>query len=97
MVAPLTKDVIIRTLKVHKAQLSSMGVRRLGLFGSYLRNEQNSSSDIDFIVLFDKASFDKYMDLKFFLEDTFKRKVDLVMEEALIPSIQYVKEEAIYA
>jgi len=57
------------------------GVKRIGLFGSYIREEQKESSDIDVIVEFNDRdlSFDNYMDLKFNLEDHFQKPVDLVI------------------
>ncbi len=47
-------------------------------------------SDIDILVEFekDKKTFDNYMDLKFFLEDLFKCKVDLVIAEAIKPDLK---------
>ena len=61
--------------------IKKYGVKRIGLLGSYVRNEQKSESDI--LVGFErgKKTFDNYMDLKFFLEYLFNRKVDLVVIE----------------
>ncbi len=92
----LTKNQIIKTLEKHKPEIKTYGVKKLGVFGSFGKAKQNEKSDIDFLVEFDEPTFDKYMDLKFFLERLFKRKVDLVVEETLKPALQYVKEEAIY-
>ena len=72
---------------MHKNQdtIEKYGVKRIGLFGSFLKNKQKSDSDIDILVEFRKGkkTFDNYMDLKFFLEDLFHRDVDLVVKEAL--------------
>ena len=72
---------------MHKNQdtIERYGVKRIGLFGSFLKNKQKSDSDIDILVEFRKGkkTFDNYMDLKFFLEDLFHRDVDLVVKEAL--------------
>ena len=97
MVAPLNKDIILTTLEKHQNKLKTYGVKKIGLFGSYARGEQKRGSDIDILVEFDHPTFDNYMDLKFFLEDTFKRKIDLVMREALIPRMKYVEKETLYA
>ena len=45
---------------------------------------QNNKSDIDVLVEFNKLekSFDNYMELKFYLEKLFHRRVDLVIREA---------------
>ena len=52
------------------------GVKRIALFGSYAKGEQNDSSNIDVLVEFIKhaVTFDNYMDLKFDLEDFFQKK-----------------------
>jgi len=55
-------------------------VKRIGVFGSFARNEQTRSSDVDVLVEFadGKATFDNFMHLVYFLEDLFSRKVDLL-------------------
>ncbi|MGI6555114.1 MAG: nucleotidyltransferase family protein [Bacillota bacterium] len=62
----------------------------MGLFGSFLRDEQTENSDIDILVEFRKGqkTFDNYMDLKLFLEEMFGRKVDLVIQEAIKPDLK---------
>jgi uncharacterized protein len=62
-----------------------------------VRNEAIQESDLDFIVNFDGAiTFDRYMDLKIFLEDLFGKKIDLAIEDTLKPQIrQKILEEAI--
>ena len=56
------------------------GVRRIGIFGSFSRCEQTRSSDVDVLVEFvdGQATFDNFMQLVYFLEDLFGRKVDLL-------------------
>jgi len=76
------------------------GVKRLGFFGSLVRNEWKESSDVDVLVEFEKGAktFDNYMNLKFFLEDLFGGKVDLVIADTLKPQIkERVLEEVKYA
>ena len=77
--------------------LSKFGIKSLFLFGSVARNEANQESDLDFIVDFEgSVTFDRYMDLKIFLEDLFDRQIDLAIEGSLKPQIrQRVVEEAI--
>jgi predicted nucleotidyltransferase len=86
----LTYKAILASLIENKAVIKNFGVKKIGLFGSYIRNEQKSTSDIDILVEFEKGqiTFDNYMDLKFFLEDLFKCKVDLVMQEAIKPDLK---------
>lgn len=58
-----TKENIIAVLRSHKHELSKLGVRNVGLFGSYLRNEQSGESDIDLLIDFEpgQENFDNYM------------------------------------
>lgn len=44
----LTKQDIFKTIQDNKETIKSFGVTQIGLFGSYVRNEQTSTSDIDF-------------------------------------------------
>ena len=92
-----TRDEILRELEEHAGELRELGVRRIGLFGSFLHGEPRPSSDIDLLVELERPSFDDYMDTKFLLEDLFGRKVDLVTEKALKPALRHVREEAAYA
>lgn len=53
-----------------------------------------NTSDIDLFVEFEIPSFDNFMDLAFYLDDLFGRKVGLITNGSLIPYIQpYVKKE----
>jgi hypothetical protein len=92
----LTPNKIVQTLEEHKGEIRKYEVKQLGLFGSVLKGREKKGSDLDFLVSFRKATFDNYMELKFFLERLFHRKVDLVMESSLKPALKYVKEEALY-
>ncbi len=79
----------IEVLKQHSAEIKAKyGVRKIGVFGSIIRGTQNKESDIDILVDFDKPSFDNLMDLAFYLEELFNRKVDLVTTEGLSSSIK---------
>ena len=68
----------------------------MGLFGSFSRGEQKKDSDLDFLVEFENTTFDNYMDLKFFLENLFGKKIDLVIQRSLRKEFDYVKKEALY-
>jgi len=85
----MDRNTILKLLTEHQAKLvSRYGVRRLGLFGSYTRGQQNKTSDIDILVSFSKEIdlFD-FIDLREYLENRLQTKVDLVMETALKPAI----------
>ena len=86
---PLTKKIIYAELQKNKAVLEQYGVKQIGLFGSFVRNEGTEESDIDFLVDFEKEkkTFDNFMDLAFFLEDLFQRKVEVVTPQGLSPYI----------
>jgi predicted nucleotidyltransferase len=76
-------------LDKHHNQIKSFDVKSLSIFGSVARNEATDNSDIDFIVEFTgTATFDKYMDLKIFLEDTLKMKVDLATWRSIKPQLK---------
>ena len=87
--ATLNEQQIRSLLSAHKVELRALGVRRLGLFGSFVRGEQRSNSDVDMLVEFEQGqkSFDHFMALCFFLEELFKRKVDVLTRESLSPHI----------
>jgi predicted nucleotidyltransferase len=96
----LTKQEIIRMIRDNTDTIKMYGVKRLGLFGSFLKSSRNNKSDVDILVEFqkDKKLFDNYMELKFFLERLFHRKVDLVIKETLKPEIEpYIIREVKYA
>ena len=76
------------------------GVRKIGIFGSFARGEEKEGSDIDVLVDFNEGAktFDHFMELKFFLEDLFGRKVDLVTVDALRPQLKEgILKEVAYA
>ncbi len=84
----LTRDDILQLLAENRAKLAILGARRLGLFGSFARNEASIDSDVDILVDLDRHEFDRYMDLKLFLEDLFERRVDLVLSDRLKPALR---------
>ncbi len=81
----LTVEDIMKMINQHRKEIQKYGVKRIGLFGSYITNSQHRKSDIDILVEFKKGkkTFDNYMELKFFLEKLFGRSVDLVVNEAV--------------
>jgi uncharacterized protein len=94
----MTSDDILKKLEENRDTIKGFGVRRLGIFGSYARGEQSEASDMDFLVEFEKKTFNNYMDLKFFLEELFGRSVDLVIADAVKPRLRKpIFEETVYA
>jgi len=96
----LTSEEILRKIEENRDKIKRFGVKRIGLFGSYVRGEQKAESDIDMVVEFEKGmkTFDNYMDLKFFLEELFRCRVDLVIVETIKPDLKpYILESVKYA
>jgi len=93
----MQKEHILDILKRHRSEFRErFGVERLGLFGSYARNEAKSGSDIDILVEFDEPSFDRYMDLKAELAALFGIEVDLVLADSLKPRLKpHILQEVI--
>jgi hypothetical protein len=90
----LTDKEIIKILRKQTDILRKYGVKKIGLFGSYVRGEQKEGSDIDFLVEFEEPSFDNFMDLAFYLEELFHKKIELITSGSLSPYIQpYVEKE----
>jgi predicted nucleotidyltransferase len=75
---------------------SQYGVEHLSLFGSVARNEASSKSDIDLLVEFSSSpTFDRYMDLKFYLEDLLHTHVDLVTKDSIRRELRKLIEKEI--
>lgn len=71
-------------------------VKTLAIFGSVAREEASNKSDVDVLVVFEqKANFDLFMDLKFYLEELLGIEVDLVTDKALRPQIRQTVEQEI--
>jgi uncharacterized protein len=92
------QEVILNLIRSHRAELNQMGVRSLALFGSAARGELRSDSDVDVLAELEPPfTYDRYIRVKFFLEDLLGRSVDLVMPDTLKTRIRpYVEKEAIY-
>lgn len=90
---------ILAVLIAHKPELEArFGVERIGLFGSFARGDATPTSDVDVLVSFRTPTFDHYMDLKFFLEELFRRPVDLVLADSIKPRIgRRIRQETVYA
>ena len=95
----LTKEKILNTLKRLKEDLNTnFRVKTIGLFGSYVKNEQKNTSDIDFLVEFEEdADLFHLIGLSRYLEEVFKSKVDVISKPAIKEELkQRILEEVIY-
>jgi uncharacterized protein len=73
-------------------------VVRIGVFGSWARGEEAPDSDVDILVELADPTFDRYMDLKFRLEELLERPVDLVPADTVKPRIKpIIEREVVYA
>lgn len=101
--APPAGSFVYNQFMAHKRSLESLlkslrqqlpllaeryGVETLEVFGSYVRAEQQAGSDLDLLVTFREApSLLTFIAIENYLSDTLGVKVDLVMKDALKPSI----------
>jgi len=94
----MEKNRIIELLKANLVAIKDrFGVKRLMLFGSVVHGTMRPESDVDILVDFNgQPDFDRFMDLKFFLEDLLMMKVDLVTRDALRPRMRpAIEQEAL--
>lgn len=84
---PLTRKEAIRRLQAAEPEIRALGVDRLALFGSVLRNEARADSDVDLLVGFapGRKSFDRFLALSDLLEERLGCRVEVVTAEALSP------------
>ena len=86
----LRKSTIQDILRSSKPGLNSIGVSKIGLFGSAQRDEMTEGSDIDILIDFekDKETYLNFMETCDFLESVFEgQKVEVVSLKGLSPFI----------
>ena len=96
--AEQARDEALKLLREHKPVLvERFGVRSFALFGSTVRNQARTDSDIDILVSFDgPADWRRYFGMQSYIEDLLGRPVDLVTDKALRRELRpYVEAEAI--
>jgi predicted nucleotidyltransferase len=83
-----TRNHILEQLRTLKPALQKeFPVRRLALFGSWARDEQGDSSDVDILVEVDPSIGLRFVTLAERLENSLGEPVDLVSRRALKPSL----------
>jgi predicted nucleotidyltransferase len=95
----MTAESILKTIKGLKDQIKlNYKAEIKGIFGSYVRNEQTSQSDIDILTEFQQdADLFDFVGLSQFLEERLNCKVDVVPIESLREELKsYVLREAVY-
>lgn len=94
----MNKEFVIEQIKESKGFLKEKyGIEEIGIFGSYARNEQIESSDIDILIELGKPIGLEFMDIKYYLEEKLGLTVDLVTKNALKPQLRdRILDEVIY-
>lgn len=96
----MTRDDILKVLREDKIFLEkNFGLRSIGLFGSYSKDNQNENSDLDFFVDINEPLVKNYFSLWSYLEKRFNKKIDLVRRGDHLKEkfIRTVEKEIIYA
>lgn len=94
----MRRTEVLSKLQTQSATIRAQyGVRHMAVFGSHARDEARPGSDVDILVDFNgPATFDGYMNLKFYLEDLLGCSVDLVTQKAVRPELRsYIEKDAI--
>lgn len=102
----LDSQIILNKLKDINPSIEKDGIKLLGLFGSYSRNEATQNSDIDILIETTPLFLEKYKGLRAFtkleelktnLEKIFQKNVDIVDKQGLIQKNNtYILNKAIY-
>lgn len=78
------QDIVAKLTELKPTITARYKVKEISLFGSFVRGEQAENSDIDLLAEFDEnADLFDLIGLELFLEDTFKRAVDVVPKQVL--------------
>jgi predicted nucleotidyltransferase len=90
---------VLRVIREKQSELARrFSVRRIGVFGSFVRGSASAESDVDILVDLAEPTFDHYMDLKFYLEEILDVPVDLVMADTVKPRLRpIIGKEVVYA
>ena len=85
-------------LKKYKKKIENdYAIEKIGIFGSYAKGNQTESSDIDIIVEFRDSTYDNFIELAFYLEKLYGKKIDLITVKGLSPYIlPSVEKEVIW-
>jgi len=85
-----TRKDVSTILSSHRQEIERFGVKRIGLFGSFVKGKQKKESDVDLLVEFmrGKKNFKNFIHLAYLLENLLHRKVELITPESLSPYLK---------
>lgn len=95
----MTKENILDMIRSKLPELKDLGIDKIGLFGSYIRNEQKKDSDIDILIQFHegRGSFINLIKVHDILEELLGKEIELVTVNGLSPYIgPHILEEVEY-
>ena len=95
----IKKSEILDLLRSNINVIKNFGVRRIGIFGSVVKGETTTESDIDILIEFEEGNekYSNLLNLYFFLRDLLGRKIDLVTSNGISPYIApYILKEVEY-
>ena len=92
----MNKEEILKKLRENRGKVKKFGVKRIGIFGSFVKDKATEKSDIDVVVEFDlkDLTFDKYLAFEEFLRDLFSKEVDIITKDGLESiRIEHIRED----
>ena len=94
----MNREFVEEQIKSSKQFLEEQyGIERIGIFGSFARNEQQDTSDVDILIELGKPIGFEFMKIKYYLEEKLGISVDLVTKNALKPQLrEQILKEVIY-
>lgn len=95
----MSRETVVETIRSILMELMELGVSRIGLFGSYVRNEQTDDSDIDILIEFNegKGSYTNLLRIHDLLEDHLGKEIEIVTINGLSPYIgPHILEEVVF-
>jgi len=95
----MTQNQILDYLSTHKDRFQKLyNVNKIGIFGSYARNEATPDSDIDIVVDLKKSTMFGLVAIKEDIEEYFQIHVDIVQMRDRMNQLlkERIEKEAIY-
>jgi len=95
----MTQQQILAYLSSHKARFQELySVNKIGIFGSYARDEATPQSDIDIVVDLNKSTMFGLVAIKEDIEEYFHTHVDIVQIRERMNKVlkERIEKEAIY-